>query len=373
MVEEPVFPNRGAQDSGSDGTGNLFVAMKNVGGWQRTHGSINREVRTRTWLVAGWMVLTAGCRTAEYYGQAVAGQVEVLAKRVPVEKVAAETEDGFLKERLELTQRLLDFARDELHMPSQGNYELYADLQRKHLVWVLHATPELSMEPRSWWYPVVGRQDYRGFFREEMARAEAARLKRQGDETWVEGVDAFSTLGWFRDPVLNTFAGRDEMDYAELIFHELAHVKHYVSGSTSWNEGMAEAVAREGMRRWFTHTGRPGMAREYETRLEKRAKAREIISGTAEAIGKIYMEPVSDEQKRAAKKRVLAQQKRDLQALSWRWGGGLKSRIDGPVNNARLNSFTTYEDEVPKFEDFLIRQCGGDFREFWRRLKELEP
>ena len=318
------------------------------------------------------MALSAGCRTVEFYGQAVAGQVEVLAKRVPVARVAAETEDGGLKERLELTKRLLDFARDELHMPSQGNYELYADLRRKHVVWVLHATPELSMEPRSWWYPVVGRQDYRGYFREGLARTEAARLEWQGDETWVEGVDAYSTLGWFRDPVLNTFVGRHEWDYAELIFHELAHVKHYVRGNTSWNEGMAEAVAREGVRRWLAHTGRPHLAREYETRLERQAQAREIISGTAHALRKIYAETVSDEQKRTAKKRELAKLKRDLQALSWRWGGGLNSWIDGPVNNARLNSFTTYENEVPEFEA-LLDQCGGNFREYWRRLKELEP
>ncbi|MCU0776121.1 MAG: aminopeptidase [Akkermansiaceae bacterium] len=329
-------------------------------------------MRTRTWLAAGWMVMTAGCRTVEFYGQAVTGQIEVLAKRVPAADVAAQTEDGFLKERLELTRRLLVFARDELHMPSQGNYELYADLHRKHLVWVLHAAPELSMEPRSWWYPVVGRQDYRGFFREHPARAEAAMLEAANHDTWVDGVDAYSTLGWFRDPVLNTFVGRDELDYAELIFHELAHVKHYERGNTSWNEGMAEAVAREGVRRWCAHTGRPQMAREYETRLEKRAQARGFISGTAEALRKIYGQPASDDQKRAAKHRELARLKRNLQALSWRWGGGLKSWIDGPVNNARLNAFTTYEAEVPKFEA-LLNGCGGDFREFWRRLKELEP
>lgn len=372
MVQRPVFPNRGAQDSGLDASGNLFVGMKNVGSWQRRHEKVNEDVRTRTWLAAGLMLITAACRTMEYYGQAVAGQVEVLAKRVPAARVSDETEDGFLKERLGLTKRLLDFARDELHMPSQGNYELYADLRRKHLVWVLHATPELSMEPRSWWYPVVGRQDYRGYFREDLARAEAAMLEAKGCDTWVEGVDAYSTLGWFRDPVLNTFVGRDELGYAELIFHELAHVKHYVRGNTSWNEGMAEAVAREGVRRWLAHTGRPHMAREYETRLEKQAQAREIISGTADALRKIYGKPVSDEQKRTAKKRELARLKRNLQALSWRWGGGLKSWIDGPVNNARLNSFTTYEDEVPKFET-LLSECGGDFREFCRRLKELEP
>jgi predicted aminopeptidase len=318
------------------------------------------------------MIMTAGCRTVEFYGQAVAGQVEVLAKQVPAGKVAAETQDGFLRERIGLTKRLLDFARDELLMPSQGNYELYADLQRAHVVWVVHAAPELSMEPRSWWYPVVGSQDYRGYFREDLARAEAARLKAEGYETWINGVDAYSTLGWFRDPVLNTFVRRSEWDYAELIFHELAHVKHYVRGNTSWNEGMAEAVAREGVRRWFAHTGRPDKAREYEIRLEKLAKAREIISSSAEALRTIYGSRVSDDQKRAAKQRELARLKRNLQTLSWRWGGGLKSWIDGPVNNARLNSFTTYEAEVPKFAA-LLAECGGDFREFWRRLPEIEP
>jgi predicted aminopeptidase len=232
-----------------------------------------------------------------------------------------------------LTRRLLDFARDELHMPSEGNYELYADLERKHLVWVLHAAPELSMTPRSWWYPVVGRQDYRGWFREDLARAEVAMLEARGYETWVSGVDAYSTLGWFRDPVMNTFVHRREWDYAELIFHELAHVRYYIRGHTSWNEGLAE-----GVRRWLVHTGRPHKAREYEIRLGKLAQARDAIDGTANALRKIYDEPTTDTHKRAAKARELAELRRKLKALNWRWGGGLESWIHEPVNNARLNS-----------------------------------
>jgi predicted aminopeptidase len=318
------------------------------------------------------MVMTAGCRTAEFYGQAMVGQVEVLAKRVPADRVAAETDDAFLKRRLELTKRLLDFASEELHMPAEGNYSLYADLEKKHLVWVLHAAPGLSMEAKSWWYPVVGRQDYRGFFREAPARDEAAALEAAGYDTWIEGVDAYSTLGWFRDPVLNTFVDRDEPDYAELIFHELSHVKHYVRGDTAWNEGMAEAVARAGVRRWFARTGRAHMVREYESRLVKRAQARAIIAAAAEDLRKLYTQPLSDDMKRAAKQHRLLRLQRDLRALSWRWGGGLTSWIDGPVNNARLNAFTTYESEVPRFEN-LLERCDGDFREFWRRLKELEP
>ncbi|HSP42117.1 MAG TPA: aminopeptidase, partial [Luteolibacter sp.] len=146
----------------------------------------------------------------------------------------------------------------------------------------------------------------------------------------------------------------------------------YIRGHTSWNEGLAEAVAREGVRRWFAHTGRPHEARDYETRLEKLAQAREAIDGTAAALGKIYDGSAADTHKRAAKSRELAKLRRKLMALNWSWGGGLESWINGPVNNALLNSFTTYEREVPKFTA-LLEECGGDFREFWRRLKELEP
>ena len=328
----------------------------------------SRPVACALLLVAG---LCPACRTLEFYSQAVSGQVGVLAKRRPVEKVMAETNDAKLRTRLVLTQQLLDFARDELEMPSGGSYELYADIGRDHLVWVVYAAPELSLEPRDWWYPVVGRQEYRGYFREELARAEALRLEAQGDETWTQKVDAYSTLGWFRDPVLNTFVHRDETGYAELIFHELAHRKYYARGHTSFNEGMAEAVAREGVRRWFRASGRPDMGRKYEKRLRRLGQARDAIEGAAERLDVIYQSRLGDEAKRERKRIEIDRLKGRLRELRGDWGGGLKSWIDDPINNARLNSFTTYETEVRRFVD-LLDQCGGDLGEFWERVADLE-
>ena len=127
-------------------------------------------------LMALVALMICSCRTMEFYGQAVSGQVGMLVKRQSIEKVAAQTEDEKLRARLALTLRILKFAERELELPSGGSYELYADLGREHLVWVVYAAPVLSLEPRSWWYPVVGRQDYRGYFREDQAREEAAEL-----------------------------------------------------------------------------------------------------------------------------------------------------------------------------------------------------
>ncbi|GAA5478336.1 aminopeptidase [Haloferula helveola] len=325
---------------------------------------------SRMSLLACLVVLAvSGCRTVEFYSQAVAGQVEVLAKRQPIDKVIAKTDDTGLRERLELTKRLLAFAESELKMPSGGSYELYTELGRDHLVWVVHAAPELSMEPKKWWYPVVGEQAYRGYFREDLAREEMARLEADGYETWVGEVDAYSTLGVFRDPVLDTFVERAEVDYAELIFHELVHRKYYVSGDTPFNESMAEAVAREGVRRWFRKTGRPHLVKRYDERLVKIGQALDAIGGASERLKKLYASDRCDADKLVAKDRELKRLNRELRALRTEWGRGLKSWIEEPVNNARLNSFTTYEAGVPRFER-MIEECDGDFDRFWERVKE---
>lgn len=315
-------------------------------------------------------LLLSGCQSVAFYSQAVSGQVEVLAKRKPIDRVIGETDDDGLRARLQLTKRLLAFAGSELRLTSNGSFELYSELGREHLVWVVHAAPELSMEPRRWWYPVIGKQAYRGFFCEEQAKEEIRRLEENGYETWVGGVDAYSTLGWFRDPVIDTFVKRAEVDYAELLFHELVHQKYYVSGRTSFNEAMAEAVAREGVRRWFRHTGRPELARKYDKRLSRIAQARDAIGRTAESLAQIYSSSREDGEKRRLKKLEISRLKISLRQLRTEWGRGLKSWIDKPINNARLNSFTTYESGVPRFVS-LLEECGGDFERFWVQVKEL--
>lgn len=314
----------------------------------------------------------AGCQTMSFYRQAVVGQLEVLSKRVPIDQVITESPDPELRDRLELTKRLLAFAESELHLPSHGSYELYCELGRKHLVWVVHAAPELSMTPKRWWYPVVGKQAYRGYFQEELANDEIRRLQAAGYDTWTGGVDAYSTLGWFRDPVIDTFVGRAEVDYVELILHELVHQKHYRSGETDFNEALAEAVARHGVRRWYYHTKRPHLAQKYEKRLKKIARARQVIGDAVGRLRQIYRSGQPDEVKRQRKKEEIAKLKESLRKLRTEWGRGLNSWITRPINNARLNSFTTYEAGVPRFVA-LIEACHGDFRAFWERVKELEP
>lgn len=315
----------------------------------------------------------ASCSTVGFYQQAATGQAEILLKRQPVERVLADpsTEDT-LRARLELSQKMLDFAATELDMPSGGSFTGYTDLGRPHVVWVLHAAPELSMEPKTWWYPVVGRQEYRGYFSETGARRLERSLQASGYETWLSQVDAYSTLGYFRDPLLNTYIHREEPLLAELLFHELAHQRHFRSGETAFNEGLAEAVGREGVRRWLASRGNQQGLDAYEARLRRLAAAGAQIQRTAARLDQIYQSDRDPPSMRAAKEAEIAELRRRLAAMNPRPGSGLADWVTGTLNNARINSFTAYEDEVPRFTG-LLAECGGDFREFWHRVKTLDP
>ena len=222
-------------------------------------------------VLAALALLLTGCDTTRYYRQAVGGQYDVVARQEKISKLLARTNTPLaLREKLALVLRLRAFAETELGLKTDGHYAKYADLGRPFVVWNVYAAPELSMTPKRWWYPVVGRLKYRGFFAEADARACAEELARQGYETYVGGAEAYSTLGFFKDPVLNTFVHNKPPDLAETLFHELAHQRVFASGDTDFNEAFATAVGEEGVRRWMAAHGDAAMRAQYETDLRRK-------------------------------------------------------------------------------------------------------
>src|SRR5439155_27160335 len=177
----------------------------------------------------------------------IGGQYALLTHQQSIEKLAsAPATPSPLKEKLRLVQDLRVFAKQELRLPVDGHYRKYVDVHRAFVVWNVEAAPEFSLEPKSWWYPFVGRLEYRGYFSEGSARRYGSRLEKKGNDVHVGGVEAYSTLGSFADPVLNTFILDAEGDLAELIFHELAHDRVFARGDTNFNEAFATSVGQEG-------------------------------------------------------------------------------------------------------------------------------
>lgn len=316
------------------------------------------------------VLLLAGCQSMAYYGQAVQGQASLLLKRQPIPRLLARPDLGpDLRRRLETVQRIRRFAADELGLPARRQYDSYVELGRSYPVWSVTAAPELSLAPRTWCYWLVGCLSYRGFFSETAARRYARKLRAEGDDVDLRGVSAYSTLGWFRDPVLSSFINLPEPDLAELLFHELTHQVLYVPGDTVFNESLAVTVAEEGLRRYGAREGL-----DLRGVGEARARQREFVALVLEYRGRLeraFAAAGGAAQRREAKAAVYADLREAYAALRRSWGGyaGYDSWF-ADLNNARLNSVATYFRLVPALR-LLLQEEGGDMARFMARCQAL--
>jgi len=335
------------------------------------------------WLALALALGVTGCDTVGYYRQAVAGQYEIISKREAIPVVIARSNTvPALRQQLQLVLELRTFAARELKLEIDGNYEKYADLGRRFVVWNVYAAPEFSLDPKQWWYPVVGSLDYRGYFVEQEARDQGARLAKAGFDVYVGGVDAYSTLGWFKDPVLNTFVHHPPADLAETLFHELAHQRVFASGDTDFNEAFATCVGEEGVRRWLAAHGDAKERAEYNLDVQRKEQFVAIVMKAREELERIYAtesptrgnptNEVPRPDKRTRKAAALAGLRTEYDKLKASWGGytGYDNWFNRPLNNAHLNTVATYQLLVPAFQQLLV-QGGGDLEKFYAKAKAM--
>jgi predicted aminopeptidase len=306
--------------------------------------------------------------------QAARGQWDVLHGAKPIDDVIRQSTAAGVSRKLKLVGELREFAGRELRLPVDGQYERYRDLERPFVVWVVFAAPEFSVEAKTWWYPLVGPLKYRGFFAEDDARREADVLRKQGYDVYVGGVGAYSTLGWFKDPVLNTFLLRSDAELAELLFHELTHQRLYLSGDTDFNEAFATAVGQEGARRWLRANGRTAELRLYELEQRREREFVAVVLAARERLKVIYETNRGEapDRLRERKRAAFAHLKEIADALEAHWDGtaDLDPWFSEPVNNARLNTLATYYDLLPGFEQMLAEE-GHDLERFYRRVEKM--
>ena len=329
-------------------------------------------------------VLAASCGSMRYYSQAVWGGAGVLVKRRSIDRLLepgrAEVLAAATQERLRLAVDIRDFASRELALPDNRSYRSFADLGRPYAVWNVVAAPGLSLAPKTWCYPFAGCAAYRGYFDERTARRYGDRLAAQGYDVRVGGVAAYSTLGWFADPVLNTFLDYADADLAALIFHELAHQVAYVKDDSAFNESFATAVEVAGVRRWLRSQDRSDELAAFERGRERRRDLNRFLVEVRDELATIYRSEDGDERKLALKAEVFrslaARYRRDLVPV-WRAAGnggvGGESDMGGwlsRLNNADLVSVATYNDLVPVFQ-VLLEASGENFPAFYAEVERL--
>jgi len=313
------------------------------------------------------------CTDLGYYAQAVQGHVSILLARRSIDELLAdETTLPALKERLKVVKEMRDFASRELLLPDNGSYRSYADIKRSDVVYNVVAAPEFSLKPLTWCFPFAGCVNYRGYYDPRDAERFAVTLQKQGYEIDRYGVSAYSTLGWFDDPVLNTFIDRPETGLAGLIFHELAHQQLYVKDDSSFSEAFAEVVEGEGVKRWLARQGKTPTVAAAEAQGRQQAFLDLLLQSRRE-LETLYASGKSVVVMRVEKEAIFSALRQRYQLRrdgEWYGYSAFDRWFDRPLNNARLASMATYQDHKPSFLA-LLRQVDGDLSRFYQEVATL--
>jgi predicted aminopeptidase len=337
-----------------------------------------RSAIVRLFIGASAVVLllqSGGC----YYMQAISGHSDLMSRRQPVDEVIAdEAVPEEIRVKLALVQEARDFAVTELLLPDNDSYRAYSDLERDYVVWNVFAAPEFSLTPKTWCYPVAGCVAYRGYFKEAAARKLAGKLTEDGYDVTVGGVAAYSTLGRFDDPLLNTMIRWSEVDLIATMFHELAHQQLYVKGDSAFNESFATAVANIGIARWLEMTGETDRLAAYRQYRSLRAAMFGLVSETKLELEALYdtvpdVDRLSDAELadlRERKQAMLDDLSDRAQALVEADGRGRGNWLAAPLNNARLVSMNLYEGWVAAFDEIYVR-CEQDLACFYAQAEAI--
>jgi predicted aminopeptidase len=318
-------------------------------------------------LLAAGLGLLSGCASPAYTLQAASGHFELMNSRESISDLLAQADPADpLVERLELARNLLAFAEGTLGLPADGSYETVARTSGGPITWNVVATPAYDLTPQRWCFLIAGCLPYRGYFDRDDADRFADRLRERGKDVAVSGAQAYSTLGWFKDPLLDSMLNRPDADLAETLFHELAHQALYVPGDATFNESFAGFIAEQGVRAWMSTTGRDAELESWLERQRASSDFVELLTATRRSLAAFYgaeTDPLKLAEGKSERLRALEERYSDLVRKRWDGRDRFAGWFDPPPNNADLALVGTYTGGWCAFEG-LWREAGEDFLRF---------
>ncbi|MFT5211857.1 MAG: putative aminopeptidase [Flavobacterium sp.] len=341
------------------------------------------------------LIFLSGCSNFGYYTQAVFGQMELLsARRGLADVVSDEAVSEKVKARIQLAQEILAFAEDEIGLPVENTFTTYADIGRPYVVWNVFVAKSYSTKLETFCFPVAGCVGYKGFFDKNDAREFSETFQNSGFDTYLGGVAAYSSLGWFSDPLLNTFIHRSDEGLAALIFHELAHKILYVKDDTQFNESFATTVERFALQKWLESRGQDPAYVKYIEGQQRQAEVIELILQVRDKLELIYEDEKDEEEKVEEEKEeqegvkqkhndksspLMAQNKADALALlrkdyqvlhdAWLEGNEFEFWMKNDINNAKLGAIGAYQGWVSNLTHLL--ESSENFDAFILKAKAL--
>jgi predicted aminopeptidase len=302
----------------------------------------------------------------------------VLANAEPIELFLEKPDfSEELKTKIRFVQNVREFAVSELGMTDTENYTTLYDQKGRSILWVVTAAPEFSLEPYQWSFPFAGRFPYKGYFDKDLVKAEANKMKQLGYDVQIDDVSAWSTLGWFSDPILSNNLKRSYGSLANLIIHELTHATIYVKDSAEMNENLASFIGHRGAIAFLsTYPGGDSMLFDYENNRRDVQLFKTYMKGSIEKLSTFYENShESTEVKRAKKDQLIQEIRNGLYSVEFSNPKAFKSIKDGsfPLNNAYFSGFNTYNKQQNNFETLLLEKYDGDLKAFLNFFKQKYP
>jgi predicted aminopeptidase len=326
----------------------------------------------RTFLLLILLLLNA-CSDLGYYWHTTNGHMALMNKRVYIEDMLEDPElESKLRQRLLLVKQIRTFSIEALSLPASTSYSQYVQLDRPYALQNLFAAAEFSTDLHLWCYPIAGCAGYRGYYDEERLAEYREQLEGQTFDTHISNVPAYSTLGWFDDPVLSSFIYWPDYRLAGLLFHELTHQRIFVKGDTQFNESLAVAVQQAGTALWLSSTNRNAQLDDFQLWIEYQREVIELIRETRETLAALYRSEASDTIKRDQKRSIFvdARQSYSTLAAQLNYRGGYENWFAGDLNNAKLGSVAAYYAQTPAFLT-ILKARNNDFDAFFDTVEDI--
>ncbi|RLA13296.1 MAG: aminopeptidase [Gammaproteobacteria bacterium] len=331
----------------------------------------------RTFLLLILLLLLNACSDLGYYWHTANGHMTLMNNRVDIDVMLEDPElEPKLRERLRLVKEIRDFSVETLSLPESDSYNNYVQLDRPYALKNLFAATEFSTDLHVWCYPIVGCASYRGYYDEDRLAGYVEQLKAQNFDTYIGFVPAYSTLGWFDDPVLSSFIYWPDYRLAGLLFHELTHQRIFIENDTRFNESLASAVQQAGTELWLKSSNRSAQQVEFRRSIEYQREVVGLIEQTRETLTALYQGDQDETIKRVQKQVIFANTRESYVALAQRlnYRGGYESWFAGELNNAKLGSVSAYHEQLPAFLA-ILKARNYDFSAFFdtvEGISELE-
>ena len=324
-------------------------------------------------ILLGILLSISACSTLGYYAQSAKGHLELIQKQRPIPQLLNDPKlSPQRKKTLNLVQEIRQFAHERLKLPNNGSYTKFAELHRPAVTWNLVLTPRYSIVPAQWCFPLIGCIAYKGYFSKSRALREVTKFSQLPYDLYLAPSTAYSTLGWFKDPVVSPMLDQGIIITAETIFHELAHQQVYHKSDSDFNEAFATAVGQAGTRLWLAEKHPENLA-AYNNYLRKQQQFTQLLLDTIQELDQFYQSEQTPQNYALGKQQRIQKLKSNYQKLKQSWQGDTRydAWFDKPINNARLALLGVYYQSVPHFAKQLQRH-NYNFKAFYQEMNRLK-